>query len=307
MGERLPHDTFETRIGSLELIDHRGVDWVNVCKTAYLIHQQLRYEYPGAIHDLHQRLMIVPPERYGGQRLVTSKLEVSAPFYEIERERDQFGNGILNLFVEHVEREITFTAWVVVERDTATDPLTVPADAARIALLRDDTALTMPDDALRAAATSLVAAGGDSLTLAGRINDWVHGAISYAHGITGVRTAAAEALAAGKGVCQDFAHIMLALCRLCGLPARYVSGHLLGEGGTHAWVEVLLPDPADAGRYIAYPFDPTNGTTPDLKYITVATGRDYRDVAPTSGTFRAPYAGSLSAHKRAGITALEYI
>jgi transglutaminase-like putative cysteine protease len=142
--------------------------------------------------------------------------------------------------------------------------------------------------------------------LAARINDWVYGAISYAHGVTGVRTAASEALAAGRGVCQDFAHIMLVLCRLCGLPARYVSGHLLGEGGTHAWVEVLLPDPSDAGRSIAHPFDPTNGNIPGLKYVTVAVGRDYGDVAPTSGTFRAPYAGSLSAHKRAGVTALEY-
>jgi len=302
----LPRDTFETRIGSLELIDHRGVDWANVRKTASLIHQHLRYEYPGAIHDLRQRLMIVPPERHGGQRLVTSKVEVSAPFYEIERKRDEFGNGILNLFVEHVEREIDFTAWIIVERDATADPITVPADAARIGLLREATALTMPDDALRAAATALATDGGDGLTLAGRINDWVHSAMSYAHGITGVRTPAADALAAGRGVCQDYAHIMLVLCRLCGLPARYVSGHLLGEGGTHAWVEVLLPDPSDAGQYIAHPFDPTNGNVPGLKYITVAVGRDYRDVAPTSGTFRAPYAGSLSAHKRAGVTALEY-
>jgi transglutaminase-like putative cysteine protease len=99
---------------------------------------------------------------------------------------------------------------------------------------------------------------------------------------------------------------MLVLCRLCGLPARYVSGHLLGEGGTHAWVEVLLPDPADASQFVAHPFDPTNGCVPGLNYLTVAVGRDYSDVAPTSGTFRAPYGGTLSTHKRAGVTALEY-
>jgi transglutaminase-like putative cysteine protease len=303
----LPHDTIETRIGSLEIIDHHGVDWANVRKTAYLIHQHLRYEYPGEIHDLRQRLMIVPPERHGGQRLVTSKVEVSSSSYDIERARDEFGNLILNLFVAHVEREIGFTAWIIVERDATADAITVPDDAAQIAALLEPTALTMPDDALRTAATSLMAEGDDPATLAARINDWVHGAIAYAHGVTGVRTAAGEALAAGRGVCQDYAHIMLVLCRLCGLPVRYVSGHLLGEGGTHAWVEVLLPDPADAGRYIAHPFDPTNGNIPDLKYITVAVGRDYGDVAPTSGTFCAPYAGSLSAHKRAGVTALEYL
>ncbi len=72
--------------------------------------------------------MIVPPERHGGQRLVTSKVEVSSPSYDIERERDGFGNLILNLFVAHVEREIEFTAWIIVERDATADAIIVPAD-----------------------------------------------------------------------------------------------------------------------------------------------------------------------------------
>ncbi len=306
------HDAIETRIGSLEIFDHRDVAWAKVRKTAYLIHQRLHYAYPGDIHDLRQRLMIVPPERYGGQRLVTYKLEVSSPSHEIERTEDEFGNCVLHLSVAHVEREIAFTAWIVVERDAIADPVIVSAQgrAAREPPVRnlflESTPLTMPDDALRAVAATLQAKDGDALPLAEHINRWVHGAMSYAHGVTGVRTPAADALTTGRGVCQDYAHIMLVLCRLCGLPARYVSGHLLGEGGTHAWVEVLLPDPTDAGRLVAHPFDPTNGCIPGLTYITVAVGRDYGDVAPTSGTFRAPYAGSLSAHKRAEITALEY-
>ena len=304
MGGRLPHDTIETHIGSLDIIDPRGVAWAKVRKTAYLIHQRLHYAYPGEIHDLRQRLMILPPERYGGQRLVTDKLEVASSSYEIERAEDDFGNRILNLFVARVEREITFTAWIVVERDATADPVIVPAPVRTVFL--KSTSLTMPNDVLRSVAATLQAEGGDDLALAERINLWVHGAMSYAYGITGVRTPAAVALAAGHGVCQDYAHIMLVLCRLCGLPARYVSGHLLGEGGTHAWVEALLSDPTNARRLIAHPFDPTNGCIPGLKYITVAVGRDYGDVAPTSGTFRAPYAGHLSAHKRADITALEY-
>jgi transglutaminase-like putative cysteine protease len=99
---------------------------------------------------------------------------------------------------------------------------------------------------------------------------------------------------------------MLTLCRLRGVPARYVSGHLLGEGGTHAWVEVLLRDPAHRDRFVARPFDPTHGSQPGLNYVTVAVGRDYGDVAPTSGTYRAPFAGSLSTRKHAGVTAIEY-
>jgi transglutaminase-like putative cysteine protease len=306
MGVPLPHDEIETLIGSLETLDYRRVDWPNVRWTAYLVHQRLRYEYPGAIHDLRQRLMIVPPDRYGGQRLVTHKLEISAPFVTIDRTQDAFGNRVLNLFVEHVEREIDFTAWIVVEHDATVGSATLPADDALLAPFRTPTFLTTPDDAIRAVAETLRADGGDDATLAARINRWVHTTMTYQYGITGVRTPAGDALAAGHGVCQDYAHIMLALCRLCGMPARYVSGHLLGEGGTHAWVEVLLPDPHDASRRIAHPFDPTNGCIPGLKYITVAVGRDYGDVAPTSGTYRAPYVGHLSAHKHAGVTALEY-
>src|SRR6202007_2321772 len=112
---------------------------------------------------------------------------------------------------------------------------------------------------------------------------YVHKSISYAHGETSVATTAAQALAGGRGVCQDAAHIMLALCRAVGLPARYVSGHLLGEGGTHAWVEVVVAD-ANGARAVA--LDPCNGCRVGANYLTVATGRDYTDVAPTSGTYR---------------------
>ena len=103
--------------------------------------------------------------------------------------------------------------------------------------------------------------------------------ISYAYGITSVKTTAAEALAGKQGVCQDSAHIMLAICRACNLPARYVSGHLLGEGGTHAWVEVLLPHP-DGEGYVAWPFDPTHGNEPGLNYITIAVGPRLRRCRP---------------------------
>lgn len=302
----MEREELETLIGSLGTLDHRGVDWASVRWTAYLIHQHLRYEYPGRIHDLRQRLVIVPPERHGGQRLVTHKLEVSAPDVAVERTRDPFGNLVVSLAVTEVERAIDFTAWIVVERDATGDPATVDAATYAGPALRAPSPLTAPDDALRAAAAALRAGGGEAPALAARINAWVHGHLTYVPDVTGVRTAAAAAFALRRGVCQDYAHIMLALCRLCDLPARYVSGHLLGEGGTHAWVEVLLPARDGSDRFVAAPFDPTHGTRPGLNYITIATGRDYDDVAPTSGTFRAPFAGQLSAKKRAGVTALEY-
>ena len=116
--------------------------------------------------------------------------------------------------------------------------------------------------------------------------------------MTSVATTAAEALAGGRGVCQDAAHVMIALCRAAGLPARYVSGHLLGEGGTHAWVEVVVADAAGA-RAVA--FDPCNGRRAGRDYLTVATGRDYTDVAPTSGTYLGAARGTLTATKRVDV------
>ena len=100
---------------------------------------------------------------------------------------------------------------------------------------------------------------------------------------------------------------MLALCRLCDLPARYVSGHLLGEGGTHAWVEVLVPHAQDPESLRAVAFDPTHDSRPGLRYVTVAVGRDYGDVPPTSGTFEGPFGGELTTHKRAAVTRVEYL
>jgi transglutaminase-like putative cysteine protease len=91
---------------------------------------------------------------------------------------------------------------------------------------------------------------------------------------------------------------MLALCHLVELPARYVSGHLLGQGGTHAWVEVVVPLAAHAE---AVAFDPCNGRQTDCGYVTVATGRDYSDVAPTSGTYVGTSSGRLTADRRVGL------
>lgn len=301
----MERNDLETLIGTLGTVDHRGVEWARVRWTAYLIHQQLRYEYPGAVHDLRQRLVIIPPEHYGGQRLVTHKLEVSVPGIEPVETADPFGNRVLSLHAAHVERSITFTAWIVVEREADTGLVTVPGEMYADPAFRNPSALTVPDDALLAVAAEWQASGVTGLPLARQINAWVYAQMRYAHGLTGVKTTAAEAFALRQGVCQDYAHVMLVLCRACGLPARYVSGHLLGEGGTHAWLEVLLPS-ADGVGLIAHPFDPTHGTEPGLNYITIAVGRDYGDVAPTSGTFSAPFGGLLSASKRAGVTALEY-
>ena len=306
-GGRLEQEQLESLAQSLGAVDHRQIDWTSLRSVAYLVHQRFRYDYPGQIHDLRQRLVIVPPKRHGSQRRIGYRLNVSTEPITGHEERDRYGNLILHLFVERVERTIDFTAWIFIEREPTPDAIPVSLATYRDPAFRQPSPMTAPDDSLRAAAEELRAGGGDARALAERINTWVYQQMTYTRDVTGVQTTAAEAFALRRGVCQDYAHVMLALCRQLGLPARYVSGHLLGEGGTHAWVEVLLRDPRRPGRYLAQPFDPTHGTIPGPTYLTVAVGRDYRDVAPTSGTFRASHSGHLSTTKRAGITRLQYL
>jgi transglutaminase-like putative cysteine protease len=181
-------------------------------------------------------------------------------------------------------------------------PTVLPARALRSPRLLRPTPLTAPDDRLRAMAAGIAAesAGDTASGTADRVSEAVSRAIAYADGVTGVTTTAAEALAAGRGVCQDYAHVMLALCHVLRLPARYVSGHLLGQGGTHAWVEVIV---ARGDHAEAVALDPCNGRRTDGGYVTIATGRDYSDVAPTSGSYCGTSVGRLTTGRRVGVLA----
>ncbi|QJE98416.1 transglutaminase family protein [Luteolibacter luteus] len=119
------------------------------------------------------------------------------------------------------------------------------------------------------------------------IMHWVHREFRYEAGSTTVSTHLEEAFALRRGVCQDFTHVMLGLCRAIGIPARYASGylyngprdHLVGAQASHAWPEVFFPGVGWIG------FDPTNETLADERYIKIAVGRDYDDVAPVRGSY----------------------
>jgi transglutaminase-like putative cysteine protease len=273
-----------------------------VRRAATIVQQRFRYEYPGPIRDLRHRLIVFPPDQHGSQRLVARQLLVSEPA-TIREARDDFGNLVYHVDVHRVERAIEFEARILVERTRhLAYPYTRPMRGHRFL---EPTRLTNPDPRLADIANRLSRAV-DPAHLADRVSHWVWHSMTYTPGVTGVKTTAAEAIALGQGVCQDYAHIMLALCRLLNFPARYVSGHLLGEGATHAWVEVLAPDPANPTRHTIQAFDPTHGRRCRPDYVTVAIGRDYADVAPTSGSFVAPYSGILHSHKQAGLTRVEY-
>lgn len=91
-------------------------------------------------------------------------------------------------------------------------------------------------------------------------------------------TTAEQAMALGQGVCQDYAHILLSLCRMEQIPCRYAVGMLLGEGLSHAWVEI-----ADGERW--YALDPTNRLLVDDQHIKISAGRDYTDCTINQGLF----------------------
>ena len=281
-------------------IDPASVDWGSASRASYLLRQTFRYEYPEPIRDLNHRLVVIPPERFGDQRRLWHDVSVGLDGARLEKHSDRFGNMIVDVFAPRVPDAIEFVAEVSVERRAA-EPNRLPDGWLADGYLLEPSALTEADDAILRAADDLAASAEWGLPLADRINDWVYQSMTYRWGATGVRTTAAQALEMGAGVCQDYAHVMLALCRTCGLPSRYVSGHMLGQGGTHAWVEVVLPASDGTGDAIAHTFDPTHASRGGRGYVTVAVGGDYSDVAPTSGTYLSGARGRLTATKRVSL------
>ncbi len=284
------------------LLDHTALDLEAARHITYRVEQRFRYTYDAPVTSLSQRLVIVPRPRHGDLYRRTYLLEVTGTQTRRRTHQDSAGNTVVRVTAARVEHSVEFRAVAVLERVRRDRWPILPASALHDTRLRQSTRLTAADDQLRAMANGLLRPGGEPLLVAERICAAVHALLTYRHGATNVKTTAAEALAAGRGVCQDAAHIMLALCRLAQLPARYVSGHLLGQGGTHAWVEVIVPH-HDAA--VAVPFDPCHGRRTDNGYVTVAVGRDYNDVAPTSGSYLGPPGGRLTGARRVGVVSVE--
>ena len=205
------------------LLDHESVDLDSVRRITYVLEQSFRYDYDAPVRSLRQRLVIVPPTRHGSQYRRAHRLEVIGAAAQRCLRRDARGNVVASLRADHVRASIEFRLAAVIERIRDDGPAVLPAAALAAAHLHRPTRLTAADDRLRALAADLGKPARSPLDSAERICAAVHAAMSYACDVTSVRTTAAEALAGGQGVCQDFAHVMLALCHIVGLPTRYVS------------------------------------------------------------------------------------
>lgn len=283
------------------LIDHADLDLDGARRISYRIAQSFRYTYGTPVTALSQRLVVVPRRRHGDAHRRAHAITVEGAVAEQRTDQDPCGNTVVRVTAPEVATSVEFRISAIIERVHVKGGPVLDASAPADPCLLESTRLTAPDERLRTMAAELARPGGSAIDIAERICTAVHGAVTYEFGRTDVETTAAEALAGGRGVCQDAAHVMVALCHIAGIPARYVSGHLLGQGGTHAWAEIIVPR---RDRAVAIAFDPCHGRRTDNRYVTVAVGRDYADVAPTSGTFVGAPGGVLTTTRDVGVVAI---
>ncbi len=216
---------------------------------------------------------------------------------------DFYGNSVsrFNLDQPHRDCAITVTSIVDTNDNTAPLPESTSADGVKT-LLSDKLTKTdlMAHDCLLPSAyvpqlpevktvlSSLPATDTPVLEFAEALMNWIFTHFKYDPSFSTLVTPITDVLTARKGVCQDFAHLAIAVLRHAGVPARYVSGYLetlpppgkkklQGSDASHAWFSVYAPNEG------WFDFDPTNNKRPDAQYVTTAWGRDYADVAPLRG------------------------
>ncbi|MFM8734814.1 MAG: transglutaminase domain-containing protein [Pirellulales bacterium] len=226
------------------------------------------------------------------QRCHSFRIDVSQPA-TVASYVDGFGNRVhhFNLLTPHLCLRI-LAASIVETDDAAVSPTasqaTFPLDEDRLPL---ETLDALP---LRGPArdTPLLAAHLEALRPQPRMRigmwvcevaEYIRGSFEYARDVTDATSPIDHLLTYRKGVCQDFTHLMIAILRSYGVPARYVSGYIHRpnkESQSHAWCEVWLPDIGWTG------FDPTNGCPVGSHFVKTAVGRDYSDVPPNKGTYR---------------------
>jgi len=248
------------------------------------------------------------PRSEGTQRCLSFHLAIS-PRCRAFSYRDYLGNHVHHFDIPSQHPQLVIIAEALVDlQQPALLPASLPSSSwSEIdALVRDGDYWEMllpsefakPTPSLVKLAAQLgVRRRDDPLTVLREINSALYSSFEYAVKSTRVDSPIDDAIRRRQGVCQDFAHIMIALIRTLGIPCRYVSGYLhrrvedhdrSAEDATHAWVEALLPRIGWVG------FDPTNHLIAGDRHIRTGIGRDYADVPPTKGIFRGQTASELS-------------
>jgi transglutaminase-like putative cysteine protease len=253
------------------------------------VQHETRLEYSQAVAEWVAEFRLEPVSD-GDQTCQSFHLKCSQPAV-VFHYQDGFGNRVhhFNLRTPHAEVRVLAASLV----NTHPAPLDVTTSAARYPLeasqldtvdfvhlrgpVQRTPRLNPVLEALQPAAGTPI----HELVLA--VTAFIHSRFEYAKYVTDVSSAVDDVLQLGKGVCQDFAHLMIAVLRSFGVPARYVSGYVHRpnkESQSHAWCEAWLPDLGWVG------FDPTNNRQVDDHFIKVAMGRDFTDVPPNKGIYR---------------------
>lgn len=240
---------------------------------SYHYHLKIRMESPIQAHRFTLRCTPLSDAR---QRILRAERFI-APADFLSESRDGWGNALIYGCCRggHTDFEANICGQAAVGLAACVPSANIQRDS----VFLYPTALTAPDDAIRDFAAGLPWRQRDGVRQAQAVMEAVYNAMRYTPGVTTVNTSAAQAFANRQGVCQDYAHVMLSVIRSRGIPCRYVVGMLMGEGKSHAWVEVLID-----GCW--YAFDPTNCQIVSDSHIKLSHGRDYRDCAINRGVFR---------------------
>lgn len=266
----------------------------------YSIRHITRFRYSSPVRESVMEIRMQP--RSEGPQALRSFQITTNPRAQLYAYTDYLGNAVYHFNVLREHEELRLEAQAVVEISTfpvlpeRTDalewgrynPYNLSDD--KFDLLEQSTfAVVTPALSAFIAAHKLEKPSSDPLTSLRHLNTTINKAFDYRPGVTDAQSPIDVALKSKSGVCQDFAHIMIAIARTWGIPCRYTSGYLYHRGSrtdrsadnaTHAWMEAYLPSLGWIG------FDPTNDIIAGERHIRAAVGRDYGDVPPTRGTYK---------------------
>lgn len=255
-----------------------------------------RYEYHGPVWDSFNEARLQPVSD-SAQLCRRFFLRID-PMAEVREYPDFYGNSIhyFDLKPQHTRLEVEAISTVETRPDDRGAPPSVnPPEGLKgtavveeyFDFLHDSHFVSLEAEIWREALDALPSGVTDLWQDAQAIARHIHSTFTYTPRVTTVNTKPAEVARTRQGVCQDFAHVMLGMCRTHGIPARYVSGYFFNPNrapdeieASHAWVEVFLPGYGWKGC------DPTHNRITDTRYVKVAVGRDYGDIRPVSGSFR---------------------
>jgi transglutaminase-like putative cysteine protease len=262
------------------------------------IEHQTTFTYDDAVREAVGEARLQPRDE-AGQRLLSFRLTLNPPT-PFDVIADRFGNAVHCYSVLPPHRRLVITATSLVE--TGDSPL-IPAPQLNLLDQHSFTSASpyvpLTDDLRDFARDAAAQAAGDAEQTALALNQAIYTSCAYEPGSTDISTTAEAVLAGRRGVCQDFAHLLVALARSLGLPARYVSGYFHDPAqppdailASHAWAELFL-----AGRgWLG--LDPTHNCPTGPRYVRVAVGRDYADAAPMRGIYQGTASEKLAVRVR---------